>query len=68
MKSKKPIPLHDRVRDIIESARSVDGNEGLTVNDVTPDWIRARGFWSDGMADGWSNNGFNWGNMWPLYG
>lgn len=27
----------------IATARAGDGNEGLTINDVTPDWIRVRG-------------------------
>src|SRR5215471_12429325 len=27
----------------ITAARASDGNEGLTINDVTPDWIRVRG-------------------------
>jgi hypothetical protein len=27
----------------IKQARAVDGNEGLTINDITPDWIRIRG-------------------------
>lgn len=51
---------------IIE-ARKADGNEGLTVNDVTPDWIRVRGvdFYDD---FGWSPNmGFDWGSLYPLY-
>ena len=26
----------------IEEARKGDGNEGLTINDVVPDWIRVR--------------------------
>ncbi len=47
----------------IAQARATDGNEGLTVNDITPDWIRARG----GVYDsGWLPPGyaFNWG---PLF-
>lgn len=51
----------------IAIARAGDGNEGLTVNDVTPDWIRIRGI--DFSADfGWSpNQGFDWGNSYSLY-
>lgn len=50
----------------IEAARSVDGNEGLTVNDVTPDWIRARGIdWSQNNVGPYSS--YDWGNNWPLY-
>ena len=51
----------------IVNARAIDGNEGLTINDVTPDWIRTRGVcWTDGL-----NNGpyadFDWGGYWPSY-
>lgn len=50
----------------IEEARKVDGNEGLTINDVTPDWIRARGIASaENVSGPWS--GFDWGNSWPTY-
>lgn len=45
---------------IILKAREVDGNEGLTINDVTPDWIRARGVSDVGS---YNANGFDWGNM-----
>lgn len=52
----------------IAEARKADGNEGLTINDVTPDWIRARGYASpDGMFTGPFNQGFDWGAGWPLY-
>lgn len=48
----------------IQLARAADGNEGLTINDVTPDWIRARGIVYD--RGQWSpNNQFDWG---PLLG
>ncbi len=51
---------------IIE-ARKVDGNEGLTINDVTPDWIRTRGiWWSDNMQSG-PYAGFDWGGILPAY-
>lgn len=49
----------------IMEARKADGNEGTTVNDVTPDWIRARG----GNSNGGLNNPYNtieWGNTFPL--
>lgn len=51
----------------IQIARAVDGNEGLTINDITPDWIRVRGI--DGPFDfGWSSNTqFDWGAMLALY-
>ena len=50
----------------ISLARAADANEGLLVNDVTPDWIRIRGI---NFADtGWSpNQGFDWGSLLPLY-
>lgn len=50
----------------IEEARKVDGNEGLTVNDVTPDWIRTRGIaFGDAYSGPWS--GFDWGNLWATW-
>lgn len=50
----------------IVQARSNDGNEGLTINDVTPDWIRVRGILSAQYDNGpWS--GFDWGSNWPTY-
>lgn len=46
-------------------ARVGDGNEGLTINDVTPDWIRIRGGnFSDQMPMGAP---FDWGPMLSLY-
>jgi hypothetical protein len=52
---------------IINVARGNDGNEGLRVNDVTPDWLRIRGI--DYVEDysGPYNTGFNWGAIWPGY-
>lgn len=50
----------------IEEARKVDGNEGLTINDVTPDWIRIRGIaWTEAYTGPWS--GFDWGNLWGTF-
>lgn len=49
----------------IMEARGTDGNEGLTVNDVLPDWIRARGVNYTEDYSGPYNTGFNWGAMWP---
>lgn len=51
----------------ITLARQGDGNEGLTVNNVTPDWIRIRGI--DYPCDfGWSPNVvFDWGPMLSMY-
>lgn len=49
---------------MILEARKADGNEGLTVNDITPDFIRARGInWTDGYAGPYS--AYDWGGLWP---
>ena len=49
----------------IEEAREGDGNEGLTINDVTPDWIRVRGIdYPDIYTQ--SSYGFNWGPLWAI--
>jgi hypothetical protein len=50
---------------MITEARGTDGNEGLRVNDITPDWLRIRGI--DYVEDysGPYNTGFNWGAIWP---
>lgn len=54
--------------DKVVEARKADGNEGLTINDVTPDWIRIRGIdFSDGYLNGPYGNGFDWGAQWPMY-
>jgi hypothetical protein len=58
--------LIKEVNDAIELARSVDGNEGLTTNDVTPDWIRTRGIAYDGIVSG-PYSGYDWGGGWPSY-
>lgn len=51
----------------IQNARATDANEGLTVNDVTPDWIRARGI-AYSTDYGWSpNQGFDWGPLLSMY-
>lgn len=50
----------------ITIARAMDGNEGLTVNDVTPDWIRTRGI----SYQAWEfspNIMFDWGPMLSMY-
>ena len=51
----------------IHEARTADGNEALTTNDVLPDWLRARGviysdYWNMGSGYGWDAIGF-----WPTY-
>jgi len=52
---------------IIERARVMDGVEGLTINDVTPDWIRIRGVDFPEPYSG-PYTGFDWGGMWPIFG
>lgn len=51
----------------IQIARAGDGNEGLTVINITPDWIRVRGI--DGDFDyGFTPNGsFDWGALLASY-
>ena len=50
----------------IQQARKADGNEGLTMNDVTPDFIRTRGIaWTEYYTGPWSN--YDWGSYWPVY-
>lgn len=53
--------------DLIIAARNSDGNEGITINDVTPDWIRGRGIlYPNDMS--WSPNmGYDWGNLIAVY-
>ena len=40
---------------LIMQARVADGNEGVTVADHIPDWIRARGY----MVGSWADSGFS---------
>ena len=52
---------------LIDLARVGDGNEGLTVNDVTPDWLRVRGIdWASPYSGPYT--GYDWGGMWPIFG
>lgn len=56
-----------RANNSIMEARKADGNEGLTINDVTPDFIRARGIWNtDGFTSG-PYNSFDWGGILPAF-
>jgi len=50
---------------MILEARGTDANEGLRVNDVTPDWLRIRGIDFTEDYSGPFNTGFNWGAIWP---
>lgn len=52
--------------DLITQARTADGNEGLTINDVTPDWIRARGIVYPG-DNCFTSQGYEWGGLWPMF-
>lgn len=50
----------------ITQARAADGNEGLTINDVVPDWLRIRGF--DSVGPGLvPNQQYDWGPMLTLF-
>jgi hypothetical protein len=53
-------------QDIVE-ARKADGNEGLTINDVTPDFIRFRGIDFPGGNMWTGNQGFDWGPLWSAW-
>ena len=50
----------------IAIARAGDGNEGLTINDVTPDWIRARGILYPQLGYG-ADTLFDWGPSLSMY-
>lgn len=49
----------------ITEARKVDGNEGLTINDLAPDWIRTRGVNYAGAITG-PYSQYDWGNLWSV--
>lgn len=48
-------------------ARVGDGNEGLTINDVTPDWIRGRGIQLPNWEYSPNNAQFDWGPTFTPY-
>jgi len=52
---------------MIQWARTGDANEGFTVNDVTPDWLRIRGIDFTAPYSG-PFTGFDWGGMYPIFG
>jgi len=57
-----------RANDAIQIARVSDGNEGLTVNDITPDWIRTRGIdfaWDWAWSPMWGS--LDYGGLLPSY-
>jgi len=52
-----------RANQSIVEARKADGNEGLTINDTIPDFIRGRGlYWTDGLYSG-PYAGYDWGGF-----
>ncbi len=52
----------------IMEARKADGNEGITVNDVTPDFLRIRGGYGVGPNFEYSSNmSFDWGSGYSPY-
>lgn len=56
----------DIANGMIQIARAGDGNEGLTINDVTPDWIRIRGttYAADSLSP---QSQFDWGPLWSIF-
>ena len=53
---------------MINEARKADGNEGITVNDVTPDFLRVRGGFGAGPNFEFSPNlSFDWGSSYSPY-
>ena len=58
--------LMEEANNAITLARQGDGNEGLTINDVTPDWIRVRGIYYP--TEGFTPNAqFDWGPMLTMF-
>lgn len=51
----------------IVEARKGDGNEGLTVNDVTPDFVRIRGVTYTEYLSGPYSQGYDWGPMFSVF-
>jgi hypothetical protein len=52
---------------LIAEARIADGNENLTVNDVTPDWLRTRGNYGGPNWEYTPNLSFDWGSFYAPY-
>lgn len=52
---------------MILEARKADGNEGLTVNDVTPDFLRIRGNYGGPAFEYSPNMSFDWGGVYGTY-
>lgn len=55
-----------RANSMVMEARKADGNEGLTVNDITPDFIRVRGVtYTEDYSGPYSQ--FDWGPTWASW-
>lgn len=52
---------------LIMEARKADGNEDITVNDVTPDFLRIRGNWGGPNWEYSPNMSFDWGSSYSPY-
>ena len=52
---------------IIAEARIADGNENITINDVTPDWFRARGSFGGPSWDTALSSSFDWGSFYSPF-
>jgi hypothetical protein len=52
---------------MIMEARKVDGNEGITINDITPDFMRIRGNWGGPNWEYSPNMSFDWGSFYSPY-
>jgi hypothetical protein len=52
---------------LVAEARIADGNENLTVNDVTPDWLRTRGNFGGPNWEYTPNMSFDWGSFYSPY-
>jgi hypothetical protein len=52
---------------LIAEARIADGNENLTVNDITPDWLRTRGNFGGPNWEYTPNMSFDWGSFYSPY-
>lgn len=59
--------LINKTNAIIIEARKVDGNEGITVNDITPDYIRIRGDFGGPNWEYSPNMTFDWGAFYSPY-
>jgi hypothetical protein len=59
--------LINQTNAMIMEARKADGNEDITVNDVTPDFLRARGNWGGPNWEFSPNMSFDWGSTYSPY-